>query len=149
MPLRKTLLWMNITVLHLCLNSVLSSSTYRILSFLFPTETDILVLVFSQSTDVVIVNFVMVLKFPNDRHWTYDYMHIIYHISSNSSCPSINRLPRIIAPVQLKFLNNWLPQIIASPRPARLILFLLSSPCQDKVQCDLAKLISDDWSYEN
>ena len=38
------------------------------LSFLSPTETDILSLVFSQSTDVVIVNFVMVLKFPNDRH---------------------------------------------------------------------------------
>ena len=148
--MRKTLLRTNITVLHLCLHSVSSSSTYRILSFLFLTETDILVPVFSQSKDVVVVNFVVVLKFPNDWHWTNDYMHIIYHISSNSSCPSINRLPRIIAPVQLKFLNNWLPQIIASPPcPARHILLLLSSPCQDKVQCDLAKLISDDWSYEN
>ena len=35
-----------------------------ILSFLFPTETDVLVPVFSQSTDVVVVNFVVVLKFP-------------------------------------------------------------------------------------
>ena len=35
-----------------------------ILSFLFPTETDVLVPFVSQSTDVVVVNFVMVLKFP-------------------------------------------------------------------------------------
>ena len=40
--------------LHLC-----------ILSFLFPAETDVLVPVLSQSTDVVVVNFVVVLKFPN------------------------------------------------------------------------------------
>ena len=37
-----------------------------ILSFLFPAETDVLVPVFSQSTDVVVVNFFVVLKFPND-----------------------------------------------------------------------------------
>ena len=36
-----------------------------ILSFLFPAETDVLVPVFSQSTDVVVVNFVVVLKFPD------------------------------------------------------------------------------------
>ena len=36
-----------------------------ILSFLFPAETDVLVPVFSQSTDVVVVNFVVVLKFSN------------------------------------------------------------------------------------
>ena len=30
----------------------------------FPAETDVLVPVFSQSTDVVVVNFVVVLKFP-------------------------------------------------------------------------------------
>ena len=35
-----------------------------ILSILFPAETDVLVPVFSQSTDVVVVNFVVVLKFP-------------------------------------------------------------------------------------
>ena len=35
-----------------------------ILSFLFPAETDVLVLVLSQSTDIVVVNFVVVLKFP-------------------------------------------------------------------------------------
>ena len=34
------------------------------LSFLFPAETDVLVPVFSQSTDVVVVNSVVVLKFP-------------------------------------------------------------------------------------
>ena len=33
-----------------------------ILSFLFPAETDVLVPVLSQSTDVVVVNFVVVLK---------------------------------------------------------------------------------------
>ena len=37
-----------------------------ILTFLFPAETEVLVPVFSQSTDVVVVNFVVVLKFPND-----------------------------------------------------------------------------------
>ena len=36
-----------------------------ILSFLFPAETDVLVPVFSQSTDVVVVNSVVVLKFSN------------------------------------------------------------------------------------
>ena len=35
-----------------------------ILSFLFPAETDVLVPVFSQSTYVVVVNFLVVLKFP-------------------------------------------------------------------------------------
>ena len=33
------------------------------LSFLFLAETDVLVPVFSQSTDVVVVNFIVVLKF--------------------------------------------------------------------------------------
>ena len=37
-----------------------------ILSFLFPAETDVLVPVLSQSTDVVVVNFVVGLKFPDD-----------------------------------------------------------------------------------
>ena len=36
-----------------------------ILSILFPAETAVLGPVFSQSTDVVVVNFVVVLKFPN------------------------------------------------------------------------------------
>ena len=41
-----------------------------ILSFLFPAETDVLVPVFSQSTDVVVVNFVVVLRFPiNHFSW--------------------------------------------------------------------------------
>ena len=37
-----------------------------ILSSLFPAETDVLVPVLSRSTDVVVVNFVVVLKFPNN-----------------------------------------------------------------------------------
>ena len=36
-----------------------------ILSFLFPAETDVLVPVLSRSTDVVVVNLVVVLKYPN------------------------------------------------------------------------------------
>ena len=44
---------------------VVDLPTDCILSFLFPAETDVLVPVFSQSTDVVVVNFVVVLKFPN------------------------------------------------------------------------------------
>ena len=39
-------------------------------SFLFAAETDVLVPVFSQSTDVVVVNFVVVLKFPVVQHAT-------------------------------------------------------------------------------
>ena len=48
-----------------------------------------------------------------------------YHISSNNGCPSIDRLPQIIAP----------------PRPSRHLLFLFSPPCQVVVQRDSAKLI--------
>ena len=44
---------------------VVDLPTDCILSFLFPAETDVLVPVFSQSTDVVVVNFVVVLKFPS------------------------------------------------------------------------------------
>ena len=44
---------------------VVDLPTDCILSFLFPAETDVLVPVFSQSSDVVVVNFFVVLKFPN------------------------------------------------------------------------------------
>ena len=40
------------------------------LKFPFPTETDVLVPVFSQSTDIIVVNFIVVLKFPNVAQWT-------------------------------------------------------------------------------
>ena len=43
---------------------IVDQPTDCILSFLFPAETDVLVPVFSQSTDIVVVNFVVVLKFP-------------------------------------------------------------------------------------
>ena len=43
---------------------VVDLPTDCILSFLFPAETDVLVPVLSRSTDVVVVNFVVVLKFP-------------------------------------------------------------------------------------
>ena len=54
---------------------VVDLSTDCILTFLFPAETDVLVPVFSQSTEVVVGNFVVVLKFPNKpsarrRHFT-------------------------------------------------------------------------------
>ena len=43
-----------------------------ILTFLFPAETDVLVPALSQSTDVVVVNFVVVLKFPNRELKNHD-----------------------------------------------------------------------------
>ena len=43
---------------------VVDLPTDCIISFLFLSETDVLVPVFSQPTDVVVVNFVVVLKFP-------------------------------------------------------------------------------------
>ena len=43
---------------------VVDLPTDCILSFLFPAETDVPVPVFSQSTDVVVVIFVVGLKFP-------------------------------------------------------------------------------------
>ena len=43
---------------------VVDLPTDCIFSFLFLDETDVLVLVFSQSTDVFVVNFLVVLKFP-------------------------------------------------------------------------------------
>ena len=42
---------------------VVDLSTDCIFSFLFAPDTDVLVPVFSQSTDVVVVNFIVVLKF--------------------------------------------------------------------------------------
>ena len=50
---------------------VVDLPTDCILTFLFPAETDVLVPVFSQSTDVVVVNFVVVLKFPTVISPTY------------------------------------------------------------------------------
>ena len=49
---------------YICVYIAVDLPTDCILSFLFPAETDILVPVFSQSTDAVVMNFVMVLKFP-------------------------------------------------------------------------------------
>ena len=43
---------------------VIALPTDCILSFLFPAETDVLVPVLCQSTDIVVMNFVVVLKFP-------------------------------------------------------------------------------------
>ena len=43
---------------------VVDLPTECILSFLFPAETEVLVLVLSPLTDFVVVNFVVVLKFP-------------------------------------------------------------------------------------
>ena len=49
---------------------VVDLPTDCIFSFLFAPDTDVLVPVFSQSTDVVVVNFVVVLKFPVVQHAT-------------------------------------------------------------------------------
>ena len=45
--------------------------------------------------------------------------------------------------------NNRLPRILAAPQRFLHLLFLLSPPCQVEVQCDPAKLVSDDSSSEN
>ena len=60
--MRKSLLRTDITVFSVV---VVDLPTDYILIVLFPAETDVLVPVFSQSTDVVVVNLVVVLKFPN------------------------------------------------------------------------------------
>ena len=49
---------------------VVDLPTDCILSFLFAAETDVLVQVSSQSTAVVVMNFVVVLKFPVVQHAT-------------------------------------------------------------------------------
>ena len=49
---------------------VVDLPTDGILSFLFAAETDVLVEVFFQSTDVVVINFVVVLKFSVVQHAT-------------------------------------------------------------------------------
>ena len=49
---------------------VVDLPTDYILSFLFAAETDVLFPAFSHSTDVVVVNFVVVLKFPVVQHAT-------------------------------------------------------------------------------
>ena len=54
---------------------VVDLPTNCILSFLFPAETDVLVPVFSQSTNAVVVNFVVVLKFPM-------YVSVLFEIAT-------------------------------------------------------------------
>ena len=49
--------------------------------FLFPAETDVLVPVFSQSTDVVVVNFVMVLKFPTTILEARRILRVVSHFN--------------------------------------------------------------------
>ena len=70
------------------------------------------------------------LNFRKERVWIPAKT---YRISSNNSCPSINRLPQIIAPLwwkYLKYLN--LPSTIDPPPhpPSHHLVFLLSPPCQ-------------------
>ena len=52
------------------LGVVVDLPTDCILSSPFPAETDVLVAVLSHLTDVVVVNFVVVLKFPINSSWT-------------------------------------------------------------------------------
>ena len=88
------------------------------------------------------------LLMARDGQFECDRIIILNHKSetkqsSNKSRPSINRLPRIIAPLDRNVYNNRLPRIIANPHPSRHLLFLLSPPCQVAVEPDPAKLISD------
>ena len=57
-----------------------------ILSSLFPAETDVLVPVLSRSTDVVVVNFVVVLKFPIDF---IDFTTNFYRVSKLPICNAL------------------------------------------------------------
>ena len=53
-----------------CIQWVFSASSFstdRFLSFFFTAETNVVVPVVSRSIDVVVVNFVVVLKFPYDK----------------------------------------------------------------------------------
>ena len=91
------------------------------------------------------------LLMARDGQFECDRIIILNHKSetkqsSNKSRPSINRLPRIIAPLDRNVYNNRLPRIIANPHPSRHLLFLLSPPCQVAVEPDPAKLISDNSS---
>ena len=75
---------------------VVDLPTDRILTFLFPAETDVLVPVFSQSTDVVVVNFVVVLKFPIKKACTADLLpaktnHVICSSSKTKTWPKTLR----------------------------------------------------------
>ena len=93
---------------------VVDPPTDCILSFLFPAETDVLVPVFSQSTDVVVVNFVMVLKFPNVRQVNTNLL--VEEHQGNSS--------------QFPFTSNWswktdklsLLSVLSLPRDCSTIL---------------------------
>ena len=69
-----------------------------------------------------------------------------YRISSNNSRPSINRLPRIIALLWRKYLK-WLYPSNNRPLPVPLAIFSSWSR-QVEVQCDPAKLISDELIKE-
>ena len=67
------------------------------LNFLFLAETDVLVPVFSQSTDVVVVNFVVVLKFPITEKTTYRNMESSCQMENLSTffiLPSLNTSER-------------------------------------------------------
>ena len=56
------------------------------------------------------------------------------HISSNNSCPVINHLPWVIAPLWQKYLNSRLRQIITPPPPPLTIfVFFYSLPVKLKV----------------
>ena len=55
------------------------------------------------------------------------------HISSNNSCPVINRHPWAIAPLWQKYLNSGRHRIITPPpHPSEHPLFVLFPPCQVK-----------------
>ena len=103
--------------------------TDRILTFLFPAETDVLVPVFSQSTDVVVVNFVVVLKFPIfcAATATGSYSHFRFTFpatlaSRRDSAPTPHRLfCRCVENVRFFF----------SSLPERQVFFIINTLFQD------------------
>ena len=64
-----------------------------------------------------------------------------------NSRPSVNRLPRKIAPLRHKYLKLS-PPPNKRPHPSRRLLFLLSPPCQVKEESDAAHPISGDSSSD-
>ena len=78
--------------------AVVHLPTDRILTYLFRAETDVLVPVFSQSTDVVVVSFVVVLKFPLTelRFNIIKNLLWLFHLMVLSMCNLQKRLIRAV-----------------------------------------------------
>ena len=115
---------------------VVDLPTDCILSFLFPAETDVLVPVFSQSTDVVVVNSVVVLKFPNIKIRTTKTVESVQLNGVVVSFVVVLKFPirttKTVESIQLKgrlkivgsFLAFYLPLRLCCYLPKQIVLLL-------------------------